>query len=141
MRYIDTSILLAYLTPEAGSGAAEALMQSIGEPIAISTWTETELLSALGVKIRSRQIRRSHAEDIVEHYSRYIAPILRRFEILDRDHKLATVLMHGWAPSLRAGDALHLALAARHCAELFTFDRIMAKSAAKLGIDTTLLKF
>jgi predicted nucleic acid-binding protein len=34
MRYIDTSVLLAYLIPEAGSAVAEALMLSSGEPLA-----------------------------------------------------------------------------------------------------------
>ena len=35
MRYLDTSVLLAFLLPEAGSRAA---------------WTEIELMSALGIK-------------------------------------------------------------------------------------------
>lgn len=141
MRHIDTSVLLAYLTPEAGSEAAEAFMRSVGEPIAVSAWTETELLSALGVKIRSRQLRRSHADDVVERYSHFIAPILRRVEVLDRDHRLAAILLQGWATSLRAGDALHLAIAGRTGSEIFTFDRTMAKSATKLGIKSALLKF
>lgn len=50
MRYVDTSVLLAYLTPEIGSALAEAFMLSEGSALAISSWTELELWSALGVK-------------------------------------------------------------------------------------------
>jgi predicted nucleic acid-binding protein len=37
MRYVDTSVLLAYLTPDEGSATAEAFMMSVGAPLAIST--------------------------------------------------------------------------------------------------------
>jgi hypothetical protein len=48
MRYVDTSVLLAYLPPESGSAVAEEFMLSEGTPLAISSWSEVELLSALG---------------------------------------------------------------------------------------------
>lgn len=48
MRYVDTSVLIAYLTPE------KAFMLSVGEHLAISSWSELELLSALGVKLRTK---------------------------------------------------------------------------------------
>ena len=53
MRYVDTSVLIAYLTRETGSDVAEAFMRSQGEPLAISSWTEVELLSAFGLKVRT----------------------------------------------------------------------------------------
>jgi predicted nucleic acid-binding protein len=42
MRYVDTSVIIAYLTPEVHSPAAQAFMLSAGEPLAISSWTEVE---------------------------------------------------------------------------------------------------
>ena len=61
MRYLDTSVLLAFLVPEAGSNAAEALMTSEGAPLVVSSWSEVELMSALGVKIRTGQITEREA--------------------------------------------------------------------------------
>lgn len=74
MRYVDTSVLIAYLTPGAGSAVAEAFMLSVGEPLAISSWSEVELLSALGVKVRTRQLSKTAANDVVDTYSRLVAP-------------------------------------------------------------------
>jgi len=63
MRYADTSVLLAYLTPEVHSRAAEAFMPHAGDPIAISGWTEVELLSGLGLKLRTAQLNEAEALD------------------------------------------------------------------------------
>ena len=63
MRYVDTSVLIAYLIPEPGSAAAEQFMLSSGEPLAISSWTEAELLSALGIKLRTGRLDMAGASD------------------------------------------------------------------------------
>jgi uncharacterized protein with PIN domain len=47
MRYVDTSVLVAYLTPETNSSIAEAFMLSPGAPLAVSSLAEVELVSAL----------------------------------------------------------------------------------------------
>ncbi|QDQ28521.1 type II toxin-antitoxin system VapC family toxin [Chitinimonas arctica] len=139
MRYVDTSVLLAYLTPEAGSLAAETFMVSSGEPLAISSWTEVELLSALGVKIRTRQLSKVSAHDVVDTYSRIVSPHLHRIDVDDADHRQAVILLEGWRTTLRASDGLHLAIAAAHEATVFTFDRGMASAGAMLGIPVQLL--
>jgi predicted nucleic acid-binding protein len=58
MRYIDTSVLMAFLLPESGSQLAERLMTSPGDALAFSSWTEVELRSALGIQIRRKLITR-----------------------------------------------------------------------------------
>jgi predicted nucleic acid-binding protein len=66
MRYLDTSVLLAFLIPEAGSSEAEALMTSAGNPLVISTWSEVELMSALGVKLRTGQMTEREAHSVID---------------------------------------------------------------------------
>ncbi len=78
MRYIDTSVLLAFLLPEAGSGAADALMTSNGDPLVVSSWSEVELVSALGVKNRTRQIAEREAISALGAYTRWSMPIIGR---------------------------------------------------------------
>jgi predicted nucleic acid-binding protein len=141
MRYIDTSVLLAFLLPEAGSSAAETLMTSNGDPLVVSSWSEVELVSALGVKIRSRQIAEREAISALGAYARLVSPCLRRIQVVDADHRKAVELLKGWRTSLRAGDSLHLAIAAAHRATIFTFDQGMVRAGAALGVAVRLLEF
>jgi predicted nucleic acid-binding protein len=55
------------------------------------------------------------------------------------DHRNAALLLNGWKTTLRAGDGLHLAIAAAHGATVFTFDRALVAAGAILGISVTLL--
>jgi predicted nucleic acid-binding protein len=139
MRYVDTSVLIAYLTPEADSAVAKAFMLSVGEPLAISSWSELELLSALGVKLRTKQLIDAQAKDVIDVYMRLVSPQFRRLAVLDADHRNAALLLSGWQTALRAGDALHLAIAAGHGATVFTLDHGMALAGNILGISVNLL--
>jgi predicted nucleic acid-binding protein len=139
MRYVDTSVLIAYLIPEPGSMAAEQLMLSIGEPLAISSWTEAELLSALGIKLRTGRLDMGEASDVIDSYSRLVAPRFTRLAIDEADHRNALTLLTGWRTALRAGDGLHLAIAAAHGATVYTLDRGMAVAGQALGVPVILL--
>lgn len=77
MRYVDTSVLIAYLTRETGSDVAEAFMRSQGEPLAISSGTELKLLSAFGLKVRTGQLTLADAKEAVNAYSRLVSPHLQ----------------------------------------------------------------
>jgi predicted nucleic acid-binding protein len=139
MRYIDTSVLLAFLIPEAGSAGAEALMTAAGDQLAIGTWSEVELMSALGVKLRTKQVSNREAHSAFDVFTRLVAPCLQKIQVRDADHLRAADLLKGWRTALRAGDSLHLAIASAHRATIFTFDQGMARAAATLGIAVRLL--
>lgn len=140
MRYIDTSVLMAFLLPEEGSQLAESLMTSPGEALAFSSWTEVELLSALGIQVRRKQITRRGARKAVDAFVDLVAPALVRLAVDDNDHRVAVQMLKGWQTGLRAGDALHLALIHEHQAELWTFDQNMAKAASHFGLRCQLLR-
>ena len=76
-------------------------MLSVGEPLAISSCSEVELLSALGVKVRTRQLSKSAANDVINTYSRLVAPQLHRISVEDADHRQAVILLDGWRTALR----------------------------------------
>jgi uncharacterized protein len=140
MRYVDTSVLVAYLLPESGSQAAERLMASPGDDLAFSSWTEVELLSALGMQVRRKLITRSEARKVVDAFVHSVAPALVRLAVDDNDHRMAAHMLNGWQTGLRAGDALHLALVQEWQAELWTFDRTMSKAASHFGLRCQLLR-
>ena len=139
MRYVDTSVQIAYLIPEVSSAVAESFMLSTGDPIAVSAWSEVELLSAIGIKLRAGQISKVDADNVVETYSQQVGSHVRHIPIVDDDHRYASALLNGWRTALRAGDSLHLAIASAHGAEVFTLDKSMAKAGRLLGVSVTLL--
>ncbi|MYM69622.1 PIN domain-containing protein [Pseudoduganella sp. FT55W] len=139
MRYIDTSVLVAYLTREAHSVEAEAFMLSQGTPLVMSTWTEVEFLSALGKKLRTKQLTKSLADSIVHQYRQSISSHVRLIPVTDADLKRAAMLLDGWKTSVRAADSLHLAISSGHGATTYTLDRGMALAGATLGVAVTLL--
>ncbi len=139
MRYVDTSVLLAYLTRETFSEPAERFLRSAGAPLAFSSWTETELMSALGVKIRTGQLSHVAAEAVCNAWSERVAPCMLRLTVLDDHHRAAAHLLRGWPGTLRAGDALHLAIAHAHGATLHALDHGLATAATALGLEADLI--
>jgi hypothetical protein len=97
-------------------------------------------VSALGVKLRTRQITEREAHSAIDAYTRLVSPSLRRIKVDDEDHRKAVILLEGWRTALRAGYGLHLAIADAHRATIFTFDQGMAKAGATLGIAVRLLE-
>lgn len=114
-------------------------MMSVGEPLAVSTWSEVELLSALGLKLRTNQLSEAAANDVVDSYARLVSPQLHHLPIEDAHHRHALTLLEGWRTSLRAADSLHLAIASAHGATIFTFDKGMSAASVVLGIPARLL--
>ena len=68
MLYIDTCVLLAVLTPEVHSSAATSFLAQAQAPLAISSWSVTELHSALGLKVRSKALNQAQAEAILQGF-------------------------------------------------------------------------
>ena len=81
MLYIDTCVLLAVLTPEVHSAAATAFLAEASAPLAISSWSVTELHSALGLKVRTKALSQEQAEAVLEGFERSLAPGLLMLEL------------------------------------------------------------
>jgi len=139
MRYVDTSVLIAYLIRETHSPVAEAFMLSQGDQLAISTWSEVELLSALGIKLRTKQLTQQIADGAIDIFRRSVSPHLHWIAVTDADHRQAAMLLDGWRSSLRSGDGLHLAIASARRTTIYTLDRGMAAAGGLLGISVKLL--
>lgn len=134
MQYVDTSVLVAYLVDETYSKQAnQALREENRYPLAISLWTETEFFSALGIKCRTRQISETQWLDVQKQYHLLKAHFVW-LPVTDKDYKTATDLLKGWQTGLRAGDALHLAVATNHNSLLLSLDERLLKAAKELGI-------
>ena len=137
MLYLDTSVLVAALTPEAETIRVQdwLAVQGAGS-LVISDWVATEFSSALSLKIRSGQIGRNDRASALSAFTRLGASSLLRVVVEPEHYRVAARFADRDELSLRAGDALHLAVAAAHGACVCTLDRRMAAACPVLGIET-----
>ena len=98
MLYIDTCVLLALLTPEVHSAEANAFMAQAKAPLAISSWSVTELHSALGLKVRSKALNQAQAEIILQGLS---AAWRRACCCLNLNLRISAMPMPAYAVGLR----------------------------------------
>lgn len=137
--YIDTSVWVAVFAAERETArATQWLETNIGNEIIVSPWVGVELSSALSAKIRSRQIDEAKRD---EAYERYLAAAssVRNLPIQSDDFQIAARWCARHETGLRAGDALHLAVAGRNGATLCTLNRKLSQAGERLAVKTLLV--
>ena len=140
MIYLDTSVVVAYYCPEPLSGQAERCIRAHVSP-AISDLTEVEIRSALSRKVRLGELRVEDARKIASRFTVHIEDNLYRRLALERRHyELARDWLGRFDLTLRALDALHLAVAASEGLRLVTADEALARSAKALSVQAERLQ-
>lgn len=141
MVYIDTSVWVAALCREAFTVRAQAwLEKQAAGALHVSGWVQAEFASALSMKQRVGNLDAAQAAEVMTLFSAAIEQACRRVSVEEADFALAARLIADPASGLRAGDALHLAMAARQGLALVTFDSILAKAAVRFGVQARLLQ-
>ena len=135
MIYLDTSVVVALLTPEESSSRALDWFAQSHEPLISSDWLITETHSALGMKQRLYGLSAEARLAAGEQFERLLQGGVE-LRPLDRGRfRQAAELLQDPALGLRAGDALHLAVALRsRCTLLASFDGRMQQAAIALGL-------
>jgi predicted nucleic acid-binding protein len=135
--YLDTSLVVTALVTEPSSEVVLAWLDANrAARLIVSDWVVTEFSAALCVKLRSHQI---HAEAQESALAKFGDLIGGEFDCLplSREHfRLAATFANRSLVGLRAGDALHLAIAATHSIKLCTRDRRLAEAGTGLGVLT-----
>jgi predicted nucleic acid-binding protein len=140
MLYLDTSLLVAALTNETETERIQRwLGQQAEDDLAISDWVVTEFSSALSIKLRAGHIEPAHRADALAMFARLITDNCLLVPMSRLQFRTAVRFADQHQLSLRAGDALHLAVCADHGATLCTLDRRLSDDGPALGIKTMLL--
>jgi uncharacterized protein len=135
MIYLDTSVLIPLFVREAGTERVLAWLQSeSGTRLLASDWAVTEFASAITAKVRAQHIDSELAK---RAFARFLAFANRHCTLLTLDRVVfheATNLARDAKNGLRAGDALHVALALISKARQFAcLDKAVCDSAARVG--------
>jgi len=138
--YFDTSFLVPLILPEATSARISALFDGLPvQEFAVSHWTRVEFSSLLAREVRmggldSRKAARADAQ--------FEAMLRESFTVLlpgANDFGLAKQYLAHFQTGLRAGDALHLAVAGnRQATTIYTLDKTLMKAGTVLGLPVSM---
>ncbi|MEO5343599.1 MAG: type II toxin-antitoxin system VapC family toxin [Gammaproteobacteria bacterium SHHR-1] len=140
MLYLDTSLLIAALTREARTPEIQTWL-SAQDPatLAISDWVITEFSAALSIKIRKQHLSVAHRAKVLSAFNSLVKQTLTLIPLSSMDFLTAARLADQYSTGLRAGDALHLALASSQGACIYSLDKTLVTAAIQLGIRAKLL--
>jgi predicted nucleic acid-binding protein len=100
----------------------------------ISDWVVTEVSSALALKLRTGALQLPHRAAALAAFTGLVATSLAVLPVLATHFRTAAHFVDRHDLGLRAGDALHLAVAADHGATLVTLDARLQAAALALGV-------
>jgi predicted nucleic acid-binding protein len=134
--YLDTSFLAPFYIQETTSTSVETILLNLPTPqIAISNWTTVEFASLLSRRVRMNQLTPELMTVVMQSFQNDVTQSYTVFTVTTADFVLATEFIQQWETGLRAGDALHLAIARNHNIEnLLSLDRGLIDAAQRFGI-------
>ncbi len=131
MLYFDTSFLVPLLLPEETSEQVEAYFQNLPDnwPLVTSQWTRVEFASVISRLVRMGALSKETASLCNE---RFFLLLIEHFHVVlpeAEDFDLTWHYLTRLDNSLRAGDALHLAIASNMAVDkIITLDDGMIKA-------------
>lgn len=140
MLYFDTSFLAPLILPEATSRKIAAFLRELpAAQFTVSHWTRTEFSSLLAREVRMDGLDTDSAR---QADARFEAMVDESFSIVlpnADDFGLAKEYLGHFETGLRAGDALHLAIARNHKAQvIYSLDKTFIKAGKILGLKVSM---
>jgi predicted nucleic acid-binding protein len=134
MIYMDTSVLVALLTVEPMTPQVKCWYAATAEPLVSGDWCLSEFASAIAIKTRTGQLEEAQAQAVTRLFDALLSGGLELVPVNRRAFWEAASLVRHWQSGLRAGDALHLAIAQElGVSKLASIDRRMAENSVRLG--------
>jgi uncharacterized protein len=134
--YVDTSILVAAHCLEPATGQVQSWLAARRPSELVGcSWLLTEVASALSIKERRGEINRSRHQAISSDILVFLAQCVTLEPPTENDFEVAATFCHNAASRLRAGDALHLAVALRlKTRYIATLDGVLLENALARGL-------
>ena len=140
MLYLDTSLLVAAFTHEPATHRALAWLEgSRREALLVSDWVDTEFAAALSMKVRTKEIDVAYRAKAMALFAKSVTDSMEVAVVTSAHLNQAARLAGNYMVGLRAGDALHLAVASDKGATLCTLDKRLAGAGKALKLATALV--
>jgi predicted nucleic acid-binding protein len=133
--YLDASVLIPLLTTDPFATRARAFLRTEKPEVILSDWARAEVCSAIARRARTGEVTKIEASRIFSLLDVWAVRSTRQIGTIDADVRNAEASVRRLDATLRAPDAIHIAIAQRVGAHLATFDVKMAASARTLGAD------
>lgn len=140
IRYFDTSFVAPLILEEATSSAVEQFVSGLpaGE-LAVSHWTRVEFASLLAREVRMGGLEQQAVRDSDAQFEAIVRESFIVLAPSPSDFGLARVYLGNYTTGLRAGDALHLAIASNHAAgAIYSLDKALLAAGAILGLPVSM---
>jgi uncharacterized protein len=140
MIYFDTSFLAPLVLPEATSQRVTRFIRRLPvAELATSHWTMVEFASLLAREVRMGALAAVAAGRADTRFEELLAGTFSMVTLDAGDFMLARAFLQRHDTGLRAGDALHLAVASNRSARaVYSLDKKMVTAAARLGLKASL---
>src|ERR1700733_1733125 len=99
-----------------------------------SEWVTAEFSAALSIKVRTRSIQVDYRDKALARFELVRVKAFTIVPVVSSHFRIAARFADQHASGLRAGDALHLAIASAQGATLVTLDQRLASSAPMVGV-------
>ena len=140
MLYFDTSFLAPLILRETTSDKIAAFVRRLPAPeLAVSQWTRVEFSSLIAREVRMGGL---DVQAAARADARFEAMVDESFSVLlpaAEDFDLAKRYLGTFKTGLRAGDALHLAVASNHrAAVIYSLDKTLLKAGKILDLPASM---
>ncbi|MGL5114325.1 MAG: type II toxin-antitoxin system VapC family toxin [Beijerinckiaceae bacterium] len=135
--YLDTNVVVAMIVAEDSSRAVRETIRNQGAALVSSDLVRLKVVATLARKSREKLLTDEEAMRAVMSADRFLHAETDCMRLEVRDFELArAMLIANFRNGLRSPDALHMSLAQRAGATLFTNDKKLLASAPLFGLAT-----
>jgi predicted nucleic acid-binding protein len=131
--YLDASVVVPLFTRDASTDRARQYLRTARPALVLSDFGAAEFASAVARKVRAGDLSADDGQAAFATFDAWVAGEVGRAQTSPTDIAAAESFIRRLDLTLRAPDAIHIAMAIRLGATLATFDRAMEASARTLG--------
>ncbi len=135
--YLDASVIVPLFLEDPFTERAVAVLRTPNLTPVVSDWAALEVSNVISRRLRVRALTLTESLTILSDFDLWRGRSAVAAETTPADVAVATLHVRRFELILRGPDAVHLAVAQRLDAVLYTFDERMAAAAEALGLAVT----
>jgi predicted nucleic acid-binding protein len=132
--YLDTSVMVALLLPDAHSSRADAWLVRERPTFLASDFCAVEFAAVVSRRVRMNQLTAETANLVLRGFDDWMSRTVQVVRCAPEQMALAGQIVRDFTAKLTAPDALHLAITRYSGATLATFDDRLAEAARRQAV-------